>query len=114
MKAILKKDKKIIASDVYNANNIITRTIGLLGKKSLSPEKGILISPCNGIHSIGMRFEFDAVFLDKNGQILYIIEKMKPFNLSKIVRKAKKVLELAGGTVEKFGLKVDDIIEFSK
>jgi uncharacterized membrane protein (UPF0127 family) len=39
---------------------------------------------------------------------------MKPFKLSKIVLKAVKVLELASGTVEKFALKVDDIIEFNE
>lgn len=113
MKAILQNKKIILVDKVYNANNIIKRTVGLLGKKSLAPENGLLISPCNSIHSIGMQFEFDAVFLDKKGKIVYIIEKMKPFKISKIVLKAVKVLELASGTVEKFGLKVDDIIEFN-
>lgn len=114
MKAILQSKKIILVDNVYNANNIIKRTVGLLGRKSLAPENGLLISPCNSIHSIGMKFEFDAVFLDKKGQIVYIIEKMKPFKVSKIVFKAVKVLELAGGTVEKFALKVDDIIEFNE
>ncbi|MEI7475631.1 MAG: DUF192 domain-containing protein [bacterium] len=112
MKAVLSKNETIIASDVYKADNIIKRTLGLLGKKTLENSKGLLIVPCNSIHSIGMQFDFDAVFICKNQKVVYLIEKMKPFKVSPIIFKAIKVLELPEGTIEKFSIKVDDIIEF--
>lgn len=113
MKAISIKNNKIIADNIAVANNIITRFIGLLGKKILEEKAGMLITPCNSIHSFGMKFNFDAVFLDKNDEIVYLIEKMPPYKLSPIIFKAQSVLELSEGTIEKFSLKIGDKLELT-
>ncbi len=34
-------------------------------------------SPCNSIHSIGMKFDFDAVFLDKELRVVHLMHAMK-------------------------------------
>lgn len=105
---------KLIGDKIKLANNVFTRTIGLLSRANLSSGEGLLIVPCKSIHSIFMRFRFDAVFLDKEGRVVHIIKEMKAFRASKYIRKAKKVLELPAGTVIKAQIELGDTIQFTK
>jgi uncharacterized membrane protein (UPF0127 family) len=110
MKFINKKNQKIIADNIKIADNFFTRTAGLLGKTGLQYGEGLWIKPCNSIHSIGMKFEFDAVFLDKNLKIVYLLENMKPYRLSSIIFKAFSVLELSAGKIKEINLEIGDEI----
>lgn len=100
----------IICKDVENANNFIKRFMGLMGRKSLEEGKGLLLDPCNQIHTFGMKFSIDTLTLDKNGVIIYIDKRVEPGKVRKIVPKGKKVLELPSGTVDKYMLQVGQII----
>lgn len=101
----------VIATDVRMADNYFTRLAGLMGKPGLPPQTGLWIVPCNDIHSCFMRFEFDAIFVDKHNTVLYLIERMKPWRISKMVKGGRAVLELPGGTIEATGTQVGDQIE---
>ncbi|MBI4497090.1 MAG: DUF192 domain-containing protein [Chloroflexi bacterium] len=81
---------------------------GLLGRSGLEPGAGLLIVPCNSIHSFFMRFAFDAVFIDKQLRILHVIPAMPPYRLSRIVRRAWAVLELPAGVVQATATQVGD------
>lgn len=83
-----------LANNIWLANNPLTRLKGLLGKSSLQPNEGLWITPCNGVHSCFMQFVFDAVFVDKNGEVLHIIRHMTPWKFSPMIKGAKSVLEL--------------------
>jgi uncharacterized protein len=76
------------------ANTLSTRLVGLLTRHELAPHEGLWITPCNSIHSIGMRFEFDAAFLSAQGEILHVITAMRPWRCSPLVRQAVAVLEV--------------------
>lgn len=89
----------VVADTVQMATSFLTRLVGLMGRPDLPKGHGLWIMPCNDIHSCFMRFEFDALFLDKSHQVLYIVERMKPWRISKIVRGGKTVLELPAGTI---------------
>lgn len=84
----------VLADKVLIADNPWLRFKGLMGKPTLADGEGLLLSPCSSIHSCFMNFEFDALFLDKDNRIIHIERAMRPWRLSKIVWKAKKVLEL--------------------
>lgn len=56
-------------------------------------EYGLLLSPCNSIHTFFMRYNLDTFFLDKDNKIIFIKRSIKPFSMVPPVRKAKKVLE---------------------
>jgi uncharacterized membrane protein (UPF0127 family) len=86
------------------------RIVGLLRHTGLELGEGLLITPCNSIHSIGMKFIFDAVFLDKENRVLHLIEKMKPWRVSKLVWGARSVLELPGGVIASSGTRVGDTL----
>jgi uncharacterized membrane protein (UPF0127 family) len=70
-----------------------------MGKKGLPPDGGLIIEPCSGVVSFFMRFPIDVVFLDANSEVVHIVEDLRPWKASKIVRASKLVVELPTGTV---------------
>lgn len=107
-----KTQNTILASKAKLADKFISRLKGLLGKKSLLSEEGLIIYPCKQIHSAFMRFHFDAIFLDPDFNILHIEKEMPPFRISPLIRKACIVVELPAGTVEKTGTEPGDRLVF--
>lgn len=112
MKAINKSNQKLIADRIKVADNPITRMRGLLNRSSLGKGEGLLIIPCNSIHSFFMKFNFDAVFLTKDNKVVHIIKNMKPWKLSPIIFSAYKTLELPSGVTDEAKLQINDILEF--
>lgn len=54
------------------------RMRGLLGRDSL-PEGEVYVFPrCRAVHTLGMRFTIDIVFLDRAGHILSVRERVRP------------------------------------
>lgn len=107
-----KETKEIIANKIGLANTMFSRFIGLISKKSIDENEGILLTPCNSIHMMFMKFPIDVVFLDKRNKVIKIIENIQPWKISPIVFKAQSVLELSSGTVSKKNIKIDDILDF--
>jgi uncharacterized membrane protein (UPF0127 family) len=81
------------------ADNIFSRLKGLLGKKSLADGEGLLIGPCKGIHTFGMQFPIDALFLDRDNCVLAAIGDLRPNRLTRIYPGASCVIELPAGTI---------------
>lgn len=104
---------RALAKDVESAFTFWRRLKGLLGRRTLSQGSGLLIKPCNSIHSFFMRFPFDALFLDDSMVVVYIIERMPPFRISPLIRNAKAVLELPAGTVSFTGTSIGDRLAIS-
>ncbi len=97
-----------IADRVQVADNSLTRMIGLLGHFALEADAGLWIVPCNSIHSFGMRFLFDAIFLDRDLKVVHLVSTMKPWRVSALIWSAKSVLELPGGAIKRTGTLVGD------
>ena len=89
-----------LAERVQPARSLWRRTRGLLGTRELPQGDGLLIEPCNAIHSFWMRYAFDALFLRKDGEIVHLISRMAPYRMSRPVFSAHSVLELPAGTIE--------------
>ncbi|MFT3804527.1 MAG: DUF192 domain-containing protein [Burkholderiaceae bacterium] len=54
------------------------RLIGLLGRKRLPDDQALWIEPCSGVHTFGMRFAIDVVFLDRHDRIVRIVTGLPP------------------------------------
>lgn len=80
---------------------------GLLGRRHLPEEEGILLRPAGSIHTFFMRFAIDAVFLDRDLVVVGLAHRLKPWRTAGR-RGAHCVLELAAGVGEKRGLQVGD------
>jgi hypothetical protein len=89
------------------ADNPWTRLRGLLGRSSLPPGNGMLITPSGSIHSAFMRFEFDAVFLDRELRVVRVAGRIPRWR-ARIARGARSVLELSSGEAERRGVQVGD------
>lgn len=98
----------VLAEDVQVAFNFWRRLKGLIGRPLLPVGHGLLLEPCNGIHSFFMAFPFDALFLDEYMRIVHIIEAMPPNRISPIIRQARSVLELPAGIARFSGSRVGD------
>jgi uncharacterized membrane protein (UPF0127 family) len=93
------------------ADTFYTRLMGLLRDKTLEYGDGMWIAPCNSIHSIGMRFKFDAIFLDKNLRVVHLVREMKPWRISKMVFSAHSVLEVPAGLIAQTATELGDQFE---
>ncbi len=88
-----------LAEEAHFADNYFSRFLGLMGRKSLAPGAALFIVGDNAIHSLFMRFSFDAAFLSADGEVLHMMHSMKAWRFSKFVRGAKSVLELPAGVL---------------
>ena len=108
------KENKILLEQVIVTKTFTQKFVGLLNKKRMNPNEGLLIKNCNWIHSFGMKFNFDAIFLDKHNKIVCIIENIKPNKIMPIIFKAKNVLETKQGFAKDHNLKPKDKLELSR
>ena len=99
-------------SNIKIADDLVSRIIGLMFKRSLTGMSGLLIKPCNSIHTFFMFFELDVLFISSSGEIVKVIRGMKPWRMSWIYFRASQVLELKAGSLPrevKSGMKVEVI-----
>lgn len=90
----------ILAREAVAANTFYKRLRGLLGKRSLEMgREGLLLSPCSAVHTLGMRFPLDLLFLNEAGEVLQAIAALPPGRFSPLVKGAFFVLELPAGTI---------------
>lgn len=95
-----------IADSVRLANGFFTRLRGLLGAGER--HSGLWLTPCNGIHTIGMRVPIDVVFIDRKGMVRRIDVAVPPFRIRRAVRGTHSVLELPAGYTRRVQLRVGD------
>lgn len=90
--------------EVLLADRFSTRLIGLLGRPGLSVREGMLMTPCRSIHTLGMRFPIDVLFLDEAGAILEQRIGVRPWRTCLAPPATAMVLELAAGVTEEWSL----------
>ncbi len=104
-----------VATEAIVADSYLRRLVGLLGKTKRWARvgTGLWIVPSRGIHTIGMLFPIDLVFLSKEKEVVHVEEYVRPFRISRVSLKASSVLELPPHTIYRTGTKVGDQIEIS-
>jgi len=101
----------LLADRVEVADTSAKRRTGLLKRTGLDPGEGLWIAPCEGIHTFGMKFAIDVVFLNRKKKILKVRPNMVRGRMS-ISLRAHSVLELPAGTLEATGTVKGDQLEF--
>ncbi len=112
MKIINQSSGASLAQDVATADKPLARIIGLLNRQELLPGQGLIIGPCNSVHTFFMRFPIDVVFVDKNNKIIKAINSLRPFRATGIYFFSTLVIELPAGTLEKTGTCCGDTLKF--
>ena len=74
------RDDIVLFTKVKLANDFFTRLVGLLKTKSLDSQQGLLLKKCRQVHTFGMKFNIDVVFLSREGEILNLEKNMVLLN----------------------------------
>jgi uncharacterized membrane protein (UPF0127 family) len=104
------EDNIVVCGRCLVADTPFVRMRGLLGRKKLEPNEGLLLTPCSSIHTWFMSFAIDVVYLDSDLTVLGIREGVKPWRMTGW-RGARSVLELPAGACEQKGLRPGDRLE---
>ncbi len=97
---------------IKSATTFCDRFFGLMGKKSMSKNYGLLLAPCKSIHMLFMRFSIDAIYIDKNFVIKKIVPNLKTWFGISFCMNAWGVVEVIAGEAERLNLKVGDTLKF--
>ena len=110
-----KTRETFVATEAIVADSYLRRLVGLLGKTERWARlgTGLWIVPSRGVHTIGMMFPIDLIFLNKQKEVVHLEEHVRPFRISKVSLKASSVLELPAHTIYRSGTQVGDRFEIS-
>lgn len=108
----LVKDGEVLSEYIEDASNFFRRFMGLMYRKSIPEDHGLLLTPCNEIHTFGMRFDIDTITLSKDNEVLFIDPAIKPNKIRKRVEGGYKVLELNSNMAAKLSIAVGDKLDF--
>lgn len=92
-------DGRCIARQVRMACSFGSRCVGLLRHRSIPEQEGLLLVPGGSIHTLGMRFSIDVVFLNCQMRVLELMEQVPPWRVCLAPRGTGRVLELAAGKI---------------
>lgn len=108
-----KTRETFVATEAEVADTYFRRLIGLLGRtrRWARPGRGLWIVPSCGVHTLGMMFSIDLVYLDSQGKVVHIEEYVRPFRISKVSLKTRSVLELPPHTVFRTRTQIGDQFE---
>ena len=90
-------DQSCLVPMASRTSNVLERMRGLLGRPQLNEDEGLIINPCSSIHTAGMRYPIDLVFLDRNWIIIKTVTALKPWRMAACPA-ASMVLELPTGS----------------
>jgi uncharacterized membrane protein (UPF0127 family) len=94
-----KTRETFLAFRVKVADSVLSRLVGLLGRRSLQRDSGIWIVPGNAVHTIGVMFSFDLLLIDKNFKVVGLRELVHPFTLTRPNFRTESVLELPAHSI---------------
>ncbi|HVN20340.1 MAG TPA: DUF192 domain-containing protein [Dongiaceae bacterium] len=104
-----------LATALAVANTHWTRLRGLLGLAAddFGNGAGLWIVPCHGVHTLGMGFPIDVLYLDRALKIIDMKSAVLPWRFTPVLRQATSVLELPCGTIGQTKTAIGDTIEIT-
>jgi uncharacterized membrane protein (UPF0127 family) len=88
-----------------------SRKKGLLGRDSLDSGHALVIAPCQGVHTFGMRFPIDVVAVTRDGTVVKTRANVRP-NRIVLAWSAFAIIELRANASSAAGLRVGDRLRF--
>ena len=102
----------LLASGAERAGHGESRRKGLLGRSGLATGEGLWIVPCEAVHTVGMQFPIDLVYVDKKLHVKKVRHSVGPWRISACFT-AHSVLELPSGTIRQTHTNVGDVLDVS-
>ncbi len=88
------------------------RMLGLLGRPFLDADEALWISPCWSVHTFGMRFDLDVVFIDRRGKVLRIVQGLSAGRFA-ACSGASSVIEMSAGAAGRQGIVQGDLLKMA-
>ena len=94
--SVLTQSGDVLCPRCVEADSFWLRFRGLMLRRSLPPDEGMLFRGAGEIHMFFMRFPIDAVFCDRDLRVLRVARGLRPWRMA-ATRGARVVIELADG-----------------
>ncbi|HWI75262.1 MAG TPA: DUF192 domain-containing protein [Baekduia sp.] len=86
---------------IYEADTPLARLCGLMALDALPPDAGLHLTRCRSVHTLGMRFALDLIWLDAGGALVRVDEHVAP-RRHRATRRARSVVEVGAGRAAAF------------
>ena len=103
----------VLADSADVADTSSKRRTGLLKHERFERGQGLWIVPCEGVHTFGMKFPIDVLYLNRKRKVLKVRENMAARRMSMCLL-AHSVIELPAGTATATGTVKGDQLELEK
>ena len=94
---------RVVLTRVRRADTFLEQARGLLGRPCPGPGEGMLFPGCRSMHTMGMAYAIDLLYLNASGTIIGVEPNLKPYRTS-FCRSASAALELAAGEARRLRL----------
>lgn len=89
---------------IRSVQSLLSKKVGLLNHSRLEEHSGLLLKNTRAVHTKGMAFSIDIVFLSKNFRVLEIATEVKPNCIRRGPKGTRHTLELSSGACAKANL----------
>lgn len=113
MKIINRTQGTVLGWRVSLADTWWSRFRGFLGKDAPGKGEGILLAPCHAVHTMGMRFPLDVIFLTVDGTVVQLESFLHPWRVRRGAKSTRYVLEVPAGTINATRTQVGDELSWA-
>lgn len=103
-----------LATRATIANTFWRRFLGLMGRRALPDQSGLVLPGTGSIHTFWMRFPIDVIFLDAAGIVVGLRAAMPPHRPYAGARHARTTVELPAGTIARSRTQLGDHVEITR
>jgi uncharacterized protein len=90
----------VLAERAAIAETVVSRFLGLQGRRGLPLGTGLVLLPTSSIHMFFMRMRIDAVFVAHDGHVMRVGSRLRPWTIGPIVPGALYCAELPEGAAD--------------
>ena len=107
------REDALLWQKVLVANSFFSRLIGLLNRSSIEPSEGLFFKKAPAIHTIGMRFPIDILFLDASRSVAKVLRQVKPNRILPYIT-SQYTIELAAGQSDEKKIRTGEILRWEE
>ncbi|MFN3653003.1 MAG: DUF192 domain-containing protein [Armatimonadota bacterium] len=93
----LRGPRGVLAERLYRPGPGLAWALGLLARPPLKPGEGLWLVPGGSIHTWGLRYAIDVLFLDRDLRVLRVARGVRPWRVALAPRGTAGVVELPAG-----------------
>jgi uncharacterized protein len=104
------RQRSVLGNRIATAKSRWERARGRLGRPVIQPGEGLMLPGCRAIHTWGMGYPLDVIFLGHQGEVVRTYAGLRPRRFTAWHRRAEYALELPAGTIVATATQVGDTL----